>query len=318
MVEETKDNKTSQEKPTEQEKKPSPAAVPAVRPAQAPPPQPRPAAGGSVPPRPPSSAPAPPAKPPRSSTRRAFIKALAAVGAIFAIVPFVPWGSYLLSSVSSSGGYKRQKVVLDLNTPTNRNANGAVAGKTVNVKDLTSFPPNSSWLITYPSSGDITIDSQNPDTFQKFGLIRLPAELGGSNPSAAAFVAYSKVCVHLWCSPNYDPQKSSSPGFETYQCPCHGSIYQLPVKDPKTGTLIDGGKAIAGPASTQAFPTNAIPMLTLTADSNGDLYIGGLDKDGKEVPPIFDIEHDGVIGYGRDYASYQNYILPVSEGKVRP
>ena len=242
---------------------------------------------------------------------------LVAVSAVLAIVPFVPWGNFLLSSVSSSGAYKRQKAVLDLNTTSNNNANGAVAGKQVNVNDLASFPPNGSWLITYPSSGDLTIDSQSPDTFQKFALIRLPSELGGSNKSAASFVAFSKVCVHLWCSPNYDPQidpatkeRSTDPKNETYQCPCHGSIYQLPVKDPKDPTsLIDGGKAINGPASLQAPPTNAIPMLTLTADANGDLYI---------EPPLWDVDHNGVLGYGRNYQSYQNYLLPVAEGKQKP
>ena len=235
---------------------------------------------------------------------------LAAVSAVLAIVPFVPWGNFLLSSVSSSGAYKRQKAVLDLNTTSNNNANGAVAGEQVNVNDLTSFPPNGSWLITYPSSGDLTLDSQNPDTFQKFALIRLPSELGGSNKSAASFVAFSKVCVHLWCSPNYDPQKSTNSTFETYQCPCHGSIYQLPVKDPQNpSNLVDGGKAIEGPASLQAPPTNAIPMLTLTSDANGDLNI---------EPPVWDVDHNGVLGYGRNYQSYQNYILPVAEGQQKP
>ena len=169
-----------------------------------------------------------------------------------------------------------------------------MAGETVNVYDLTSFPPNGSWLLTYPSSGDVTIDSQNPDTFQKFQLVRLPDSLGGSAKSAAAFVAFSKVCVHLWCSPNYDPQKSNDPTYETYQCPCHGSIYKAP-----------DGLAIAGPASLQPAPTNAIPMLTLTSDSNGDLYI---------EPPQWDVDHNGVLGYGRNYQSYENFILPKAKG----
>ncbi len=233
-----------------------------------------------------------------------FIKLIAVFGAVLAVVPFVPWGNYLLGSVSSTGAYKRQPAVLDLNTPTNKNANGAVAGKTVNVKDLTSFPPNGSWLLTYPSSGDVTIDSQNPDTFQKFQLVRLPAELGGSAQSASAFVAFSKVCVHLWCSPNYDPQKSADPAYETYQCPCHGSIYQMPTKD-SSGKLANAGLAIAGPASLQPAPTNAIPMLTLTADSSGNLYI---------EPPQWDVDHNGVLGYGRNADSYQDFILPKATG----
>jgi rieske iron-sulfur protein len=298
MVEDTKEKPASKQD-SEAEKKPAPppAVAPAApvatvpprpaAPAQAAPVQPRP----PLPPRPPAA----PAQPAKSSGRRTFIRALVVVSAILSIVPFVPWGNFLLSSVSTTGAYKRQQVFLDMNTTANNNANGAVQGKAVNVNDLTSFPPNSSWLVTYPSSGDLTIDSQNPDTFQKFGLIRLP---NGTSKTAADFVAFSKVCVHLWCSPNYDPEKSTSSTDESYQCPCHGSIYEVP-----------DGKAIGGPASLQAFPTNAIPMLTLTADPNGDLYI---------EPPRFDVEHNGVIGYGRDYMSYQNYILKVAQGKQSP
>jgi len=180
---------------------------------------------------------------PNDAGRRNFLKVLLVLGAALAIVPFVPWGRYLLSSVSGTGSYKRQKVVTDINT-----ANGAGSGKTVNAHDLTTFPPNSSWLITYPSSGDLTVDSQNPDTFVKWQLIRLPAELGGDKPAVDAFVAFSKVCVHLWCSPNYDPQNSTNPSYETYQCPCHGSIYRIP-----------DGLSTAGPASLQPPPTNANP-----------------------------------------------------------
>jgi len=298
-MEDTKDNKPSEEKRPEAEKMSAPPVAPAAQPrapAAASVTPAAPARPPAAPPRPsaPPAAAAPPSQPTKTG-RRWFLKLLVGLSAILAIVPFAPWGSYLLSSVSSNGAYKRQAAVLDMNTPTNNNANGAAAGLQVNVNDLTSFPPNTSWLLTYPSSGDLTQDSQNPDTFQKFGLIRLP---NGTSKSAADFVAFSKVCVHLWCSPNYDPEHSSETSDETYQCPCHGSIYRVP-----------DGLAIAGPASLQAFPTNAIPMLTLTADSNGDLYI---------EPPVFDVEHNGVIGYGRDYTSYENYILPVAEGKQQP
>ena len=302
MVEDTKEDPPTQQKDSEAEKKPAPQQPASPRPAApvparpvAPPQSVTAAPRPPVQPRPPAAPPpAPSIQPPKTTARRTFIKALVAVSAVLSIIPFVPWGNFLLSSVSTTGAYKRQAAVLDLNNSTNKNANGAVAGKQVNVNDLTNFPPNSSWLLTYPSAGDITIDSQNPDTFQKFGLIRLP---NGTSKSAADFVAFSKVCVHLWCSPNYDPQKSSNSSFETYQCPCHGSIYEIP-----------DGLSIAGPASLQAFPTNAIPMLTLTADPNVDLFI---------EPPKFDVELIGVIGYGRDYGSYGNYILPVAEGKMK-
>jgi Rieske Fe-S protein len=299
MVEDTKEKAPSQKSPSDAEKTPAPAAAPAARPAAAAPSPPKPAA---VPPKPPAPAASPqPAPQPKPAGRRTFLKIIAVAGAVLSLIPFVPWGNFLLSSVSSTGTYQRQKAVLDLNTATNRNANGGVSGKTVNVNDLTSFPVNGAWLITYPTSGDLTVDSENPDSFQKYQLIRLPDQLGGSNKSAAAFVAFSKVCVHLWCSPNYDPiidpatkQRSTNPSDETYQCPCHGSIYEVP-----------DGLSIRGPASLQPAPTNAIPMLTLTADPNGDLYI---------EPPIWDVDHNGVLGYGRNSGSYQSFILPKATG----
>ncbi|MDV3293805.1 MAG: Rieske 2Fe-2S domain-containing protein, partial [Nitrososphaerales archaeon] len=226
-------------------------------------------------------------QPPKSSGRRNFVKAVLAVGAILSIAPFVPWGTFLTSSVGSTGAYKRQKVVVD-----NNSKYGSAAGKTVNVNDLGTFPPDSHWVLTYPSSGNLTEDTDNPDTFVKFELIRLPAgsTFGGDAKDATAFVALSKVCVHLWCSPNYNP----AVGHEQYECPCHGSIYEIP-----------DGRAVDGPASQQPPPTNAIPMLTLTADSDGTLNI---------EPPVWDVEHNGVIGYGRNYRSYDTYIKLAGTG----
>ena len=310
MVEESKAASTPDAQSTEEKKQQPPAPTPPVAPpaTAAAPAAARPPATA---PQPRPSAPVPPPRPsvPKNEGRRNFTKALVAVGAILSLVPFVPWGTYLSSSVSSSGSYKRQKVVLDLNTQANRNINGSAAGKTVNVNDLTSFPPNSHWLVTYPTSGDLTIDSQNPDTFVKYELIRLPEEspFGGGAKSAAAFVAFSKVCVHLWCSPNYNPTQtqnaqengyqapsSSTSTHEQYECPCHGSIYEIP-----------DGLAKEGPASQQPPPTNAIPMLTLTADPDGTLNIEA---------PIWDVSHNGVLGYGRDYTSYDTYIKPEASG----
>jgi rieske iron-sulfur protein len=301
MAEESKEKIPPQTPDSQQ--KPATPAPPAARPVAAVPPKPV-----TPPPRPPTPMGAPAARPAVKDTgKRTLIKLLATAGVVLSFVPFVPWGKFLLSSVSSTGDKKPQLAVLDLNNSTNRNANGAAAGKTVNVNDLATFPPNGTWLLTYPSSGDITVDSQNPDTFQKFQLIRLPSELGGDQKSAAAFVGYSKVCVHLWCSPNYNPTQTKNPkenGYKApdpntithqqYECPCHGSIYEIP-----------DGKATDGPASLQPAPTNAIPMLTLTADSSGNLWI---------EKPVEDVDHNGLLGYGRNYQSYQNYILPASKG----
>jgi rieske iron-sulfur protein len=246
-------------------------------------------------PRPPAAAPRPaptlpPSRPPVQSDakkgRRTFLKAMVTIGALLSVVPFVPWGEYLSSSVtSSSSTTKKWKIILDNDSK----SNGGQAGSPVNVNDLTSFPSDESWLFTYPSSGNSTQDAQNPDTFVKFGLIRLPEALGGSAADASAFIAFSKVCVHLWCSPSYNPAQ----GHEQYECPCHGSIYRVP-----------DGLSIGGPASLQPFPTNAIPMLTLSADSDGYLYV---------EPPVWDVEHNGIVGYGRDYKSYDSYILPAAQ-----
>lgn len=234
----------------------------------------------------------PPAAP---RSRRGFLKLVAVVGGLLALAPWVPFGNFLTSSatvVAKTNG--NQTIVLDENTQ----VNGKVSGKKVNVNDLTNFPPNSTWLMTYPSSGDPSVDGQNSNTFVKFALIRLPKELGGDQTNASAFVAFSKVCVHLWCSPNYNPTQSSTPGengyaaheatHELYECPCHGSGYSVGLNN---GQPYPVGQATIGPAAVQPPPTNAIPLLTLATDTAGNLQV---------VLPVWDVQHNGVLGYGRN------------------
>jgi len=246
-------------------------------------------------------APSPPPRPaggPANKSRRGFLTLIAVVGGILTLVPWIPnIGGFMSSSASgSSTATGNQTIVLDENTL----ENGKASGKTVNVNDLTTFPPNSTWVMTYPSSGSPSIDGQNPNTFVKFALIRLPKELGGAKTDASAFVAFSKVCVHLWCSPNYNPTQcsdSSENGYvsgagctthQLYECPCHGSGYSVGVDGKPLGV------ATLGPASVQPAPTNAIPLLTLAADSSGNLQV---------IPPVWDVDHNGVIGYGRNLGS---------------
>lgn len=216
------------------------------------------------------------------------------------MAPFVPWGSFLFSSISGGGKrYLLQKLYVDDN-PTRY---GSAAGQQVNANDLSTFPANGHWVVTYPSSGDLTVDAQNPDTFQKYELIRLPGA-AGSTKSATDFVAFSKVCVHLWCSPNYIPTS----GHQQYECPCHGSIYRIP-----------DGKAVEGPASFQPAPTNAIPMLTLQADSSGNLYAYYPNYDPSTKKPVADgIEADGELGYGRDFNSYLRFLKPSAQLPADP
>jgi len=248
----------------------------------------------SAPPAPPP--PPRPAAPPANKSRRRFLTLFAVVGGLLTLVPWIPnMGSFLSSSASGSAtATGNQTIVLDENTL----ENGKASGRTVNVNDLTTFPPNSTWVMTYPSSGSPSIDGQNPNTFVKFALIRLPKELGGANTEASAFVAFSKVCVHLWCSPNYNPTQSSDSGengyvaggatHELYECPCHGSGYSVGADGKPVGL------ALIGPASVQPAPTNAIPLLTLATDSSGNLQV---------VPPVWDVDHNGVVAYGRNVGS---------------
>ncbi len=54
--------------------------------------------------------------------------------------------------------------------------------------------------------------------------------------------------------------------------------------DPTTGT------AFAGPASVQAPPSDTLANLTLDIEPDGLVFI---------LPPKFDVNANGVIGYGR-------------------
>ena len=218
----------------------------------------------------------------KKTTRRRFIKVIL----IVAPLALATLGGYVLSRYIAGPSLARQLLMVD-----DSSFYGTAAGRKVNVGDLATFPPNSHWVITYPSSGDSKADAQVTDTFRKFELIRLPVELGGDKPAASSFVAFSKICVHLECSPNYNPTQNvnptengyeSGPGYTTHQkfeCPCHGTTYRIP-----------DGLAVDGPASRQPPPTNAVPMLILSADDLGYLRV---------EPPIWDVYHNGKLGYGR-------------------
>jgi Rieske Fe-S protein len=221
----------------------------------------------------------------KKNPRRRFIKTILLLGA------FAAFGGYFLSKYipalqTGPLAYPRQIVRVD-----DLSRFGTAAGMPVKISDLTTFPPNSNWVITYPSTGDPKADAALPDTFRKFELIRLPVELGGDKLEASSFVAFSKVCVHLECSPNYNPSQNVNPsengyevrpgysGHQNFECPCHGSIYRLP-----------DGLSVEGPASLQPPPSNAVPMLTLSVDGQNYLWV---------EPPVWDVYHNGKLGYGR-------------------
>ncbi len=138
--------------------------------------------------------------------------------------------------------------------------------------NMNTFPVNHAEVITYPATGDAALDAE---AFRKWQFIRLPEELGGAKSDASSIRAYSMICLHLWCLWKYWPDDGRKRG----ECPCHGTMY-----DPLTGT------AFIGPASVQAAPSNTLPKLTLDIDSEGFVFI---------MPPKFDVNENGVIGYGR-------------------
>ena len=138
--------------------------------------------------------------------------------------------------------------------------------------NVNTYPLNFSEVITYPSTGDPALDAE---AFRKWQFIRLPEELGGSKNDVSAFRGFSMICLHLWCLWKYWPDEGRKRG----ECPCHGSMY-----NPSTGT------AFVGPASVQAPPSNTLPKINFEKDSDGFLWI---------LPPIWGVNDNGVIGYGR-------------------
>ncbi len=138
--------------------------------------------------------------------------------------------------------------------------------------NVNTYPINFSEVVTYPATGDPALDAE---AFRKWQFIRLPEELGGAKRDTSAFRVYSMICLHLWCLWKYWPDEGRKRG----ECPCHGSMY-----DPSTGI------AFVGPASVQAPPSNTLAELYLEIDSDGLIFI---------LPPKFDVNANGVIGYGR-------------------
>jgi len=138
--------------------------------------------------------------------------------------------------------------------------------------NLNTYPINHAEVITYPETADEVL---NEEAFRKWQFIRLPEKYGGGRKNVSAFRAYSMVCLHLWCLWKYWPEEGRTRG----ECPCHGSMY-----DVRTGT------SYLGPASLQAPPSNTLAKLDFEADSDGFMFIS---------PPIWGVNKNGVVGYGR-------------------
>jgi Rieske Fe-S protein len=141
------------------------------------------------------------------------------------------------------------------------------------------YVPENSWkTFIYPRTGNVNIDS---DTFSQNVLIHLPkgwtapSNLSFRDPSTGDYyVAFSRVCVHLWCLWSYNPT------IQRGACPCHGSQYQpggiIGSSNPFLALgATEPGIAVAGPASLQVAPNNQLPLITLDVDSSGNFFATG-------------------------------------------
>jgi rieske iron-sulfur protein len=216
----------------------------------------------------------------KERSRRMFLTFLGVIAGVVTLGGMVPWVNFMTGSTEAKNSSTPQTL---------KDANGTE----IKTTDLT---PNSWKTFVWPYTGDSNLDS---DTFHQWVLIRLPddttpqalstlnaqAQAQGVNPFADAvtdpltggkFVAYSRVCVHLWCLWSYVPNDVRM------ECPCHGSQYT-----PTTGL------AVAGPASLQACPNNQLPMLNIKVNSDGT--ISTVNLPGTSPPsPV-----KGTIGYGQ-------------------
>jgi hypothetical protein len=131
--------------------------------------------------------------------------------------------------------------------------------------------PNSMEFFYYPN----TKNSEKPDPYQIFMLIRLPEWMGGDATDASAYRAYSALGIDDHCMVRYWPED----GRQRIENPCSGVMYRS----------IDG-------AMTRGFDLKsvrpiALPQLNLSSDENGFLYI---------EPPTWSKTKNGVNGYGRE------------------
>lgn len=146
---------------------------------------------------------------------------------------------------------------------------------------MSDLAPNSSMIFVYPYAGNKTLDE---NAHNMWILIRLPTHDGGGKDDISSFRAYSVVDIQLNCIIKYWPNH------EWLEDPCHGSMYE-PVY----------GIPFNGPAMNYGFKNNALPQLDLGLDNERYIYVKS---------PIFDIDKNGVIGYGRKVPSdiFEKYV----------
>lgn len=188
-------------------------------------------------------------------SRRNFLKILALVGGLVMVGSFGPLFPFLQGSVESVNA--TSQVITD------------DTGAPIRTADI---PQNGFKIFIWPKTGNAAIDA---DSFRQCVAIHLPSNLSASSDVSAkdpvsgdTFIAFSRVCVHLWCLWNYIARD------ERMECPCHGSQYV-----PGTGQYPNfpaasnqpPGMAVAGPASLQTAPNNMAPIVKLSIASDGTI-----------------------------------------------
>jgi len=135
-------------------------------------------------------------------------------------------------------------------------------------KDITVLKPDSMEFFYYPPQ------TENPDAYNMFMLIRLPEWLGGASQDASAYRAYSAKAIDDACLVKYWPGEHR----QRIENPCKGGFYRV----------IDG--VMSWHYSPMADPLLALPYLELSTDSEGFLNI---------EPPEWSKDANGVLSYGR-------------------
>lgn len=196
-------------------------------------------------------------------SRRGFLTELAVIGGILAVGSIVGYSLYSLvenAKPSNIGGTSSENAVQEIVNPSTNNP--------VKTSDLAE---NSFLNFVYPRS---TTASLNSNTFAQFVLIHLPKgftapkNLGVVDPvSGDTFIAFSRVCVHLWCLCTFDTES------ELIACPCHGSQF-VAGQGPSNNEL--PGTAISGPAAQQKAPNNTLPVATLVLAPDGTISATGI------------------------------------------
>ena len=144
--------------------------------------------------------------------KRDFLKLVFALTGLASLVPFLPYSQFF--SYGSNPKIERKKIA-----------------------NISQLKPHSFIIFLWPTE---------THPYHTNILIRGPG--GGVGPTGD-LVAYNRVCTHLQCLVNYDPETDQLP------CPCHGSIYNAL-----------NGNVVSGPAQ------KALPKIDLEVDANGDIY----------------------------------------------